>query len=259
MSLNQIKVDCYSHWGDDWEIAHFGWASTYDRQKAEAFDEERVRKILGEVLIPGGHNSPLESVWFKFYIEIPIFVERQLDKYRVSVQAQCYDHGSFGRLGISQNELSGRYRTIPANIYDLPEDIRDIANKVLPTTDMGTGYNEMYDNHMMNQHGWYREFIREFREAMEAGKITNKEYKRWREVHRGILGTSTFTQLRLVVNLHSLVGIWRQRLSHDAQNETGHTAKLMLQGVQARGNIPIALDLLAKKYNWEEYLCGSTE
>lgn len=252
-----IVVELQDAWGSDWNIAHKAWNSSLDQQKAEKKTDEDVKRLIQETLIPHGHNTPLERVWFDFYIKCPIFVERQLDKYRISIQDQGLEinteTGSFGRMGISQNEMSARYRTLPSEFYALPIDFLNITNTIwsLDPKDSFKGY---YEHLMQYQYKFYSDNLQKARDAEKSGVISNAEYKRFREVLRGVLGTSYYTTMNITINLLSLSHIWVQRLAEDAQPEIQEVARQMLQAVWNCGNVPYSLEALIKKHGWERHM-----
>jgi thymidylate synthase ThyX len=256
MSMS-IVVELQDFWGDDWKVGHAAWTSTLDEERSSQKTEEELKHLIQQTLIPHDHKSPLEKVWYEFYIKCPIFVERQLDKYRMSIQSQGleieYLDGSFGRLGISQNELSGRYRTIPDEYYDLPQDFLNITNAIWsmdPANSFGSFYNHLMDY----QSKFYRDNLDTAKKAEKSGVISNADYKRFREVIRGVLGTGYMTQMKIMVNLVGLTHIWQQRLSPAAQPEVRDVAQGMLKAVVECGNAPYTLEALVEKHGWQEWL-----
>ncbi len=232
----QIVVELCSVWGGDREAANAAWASSFSKEVAEAKSDSDVARVVSNI-VNLGHDTPKERIWLEFFITCPIFVERQFDKYRMTVQFQDFDIsyqvGEFGRQGITQNELSGRYRTLPGRFMGLPKDAAEIFAKANP--DDSTIMNEIewsWFLKLQRQHQQYQEDLQQLREAEFAGRITNREYKRAREVLRGTLGTAFFTDMRLVLNMNAFEHIMNQRLADDAQVEAQEVARKMLQCVQ---------------------------
>ncbi len=86
--INSIKAQYLSHWEDDIDLASAAWASTVRTiDDIESKNEEDVSRVV-KIIVDGHHDTPKESIWVKFYIECPIFVERQFDKYRMTQQYQ---------------------------------------------------------------------------------------------------------------------------------------------------------------------------
>lgn len=246
MSLHQIKAKLCSAWGSDKAAAHSAWASTYDFEKLEEKTEEDIRRIASNI-VTLVHDTPKERVWMEFFITCPIFVERQLDKYRMTQQYQDirveYNFAKMGRDHITQNELSGRYKTIPDRFYGLPDDVLEILQKTAvvvakeegatPSTveDVVALWNEAHEA----QRALYEDALKGMRKAESAGAISNAEYKRAREVVRGVLGTSYLTDMRYVMNANAFEHVVNQRIDAHAQLESQVTAYRML--VEARDNL----------------------
>lgn len=259
MGLDQILVEIQDAWGDDRVAAFDAWGSTVLEEQLNKKTSEEIEDLITNKLVPPWHGTPFEGIWFRIYIKLPIFIERQYDKYRMSIQDQDIEvewmRGTMGRDLISQNELSGRYRSIPAEYYDLPRDVREIAEKASPPDVLGWhGYEEFYSDLMNDQAYFYNKYLEVFKKARDEGRITANEFKRWREVHRGVLGTGFFTYMRLRANLVALLHMWNQRLKPDAQLEAQEIAKKTLQGVYRYGNIPITMKAIVKKFGWEKFL-----
>ncbi len=347
-----IKVKLLSHWGPgDNRVAEAAWASTYDQDKWENRTEEQRDKVL-DIVVGHGHGTPLESVWLEFYIECPIFVERQLDKYRMTQQCQdiqinepelsgkklieqyrrreqvfkkmyegyndpnctcdddsetgdnklgyCSVHGTvtksysalvsrpatkdelkysaaaymramdeaahqieyplskanitsefapMGRDNITQNELSGRYRTIPNRFIEMSDDVAEIKAKISTHTrdqEKADWYAMMHDQYEM-----YEYQIDMLKQAVKEGNITQAEYKRAREFLRGILGTAFITHMKLVLNLRAFENILRERLAPDAQSEIREVAKLMLIETINNKIAPKVIEKMIERNSWK--------
>lgn len=229
MSLNQIEVKLLSSWGGDRDVANAAWASTYDVEKNAARPDADVSRLVSQV-VALDHGTPKERVWFDFWIRCPIFVERQFDKYRLTTQFQDFQVdcwvGAFGRHGITQNELSGRYRTMPERAYGLPKDVGTILRKL-----GNLGPLVGFDQELERQYDYYEEAVGALKAARDSGSISASEFKRAREVLRGVLGTAYLTDMRIVLNAHALEHIINQRLARDAQMESRVVAMKMLQAI----------------------------
>lgn len=73
----------------------------------ESVELTEADKRLLRALVVEGHGSPLEHTAYTFEVECPIFVSRQIVKYRTA----------------SINEISGRYTKLPDEFY-VPEGVR---------------------------------------------------------------------------------------------------------------------------------------
>jgi thymidylate synthase ThyX len=256
MSLNQIKVELCSWWGGDRDAANAAWASSTDIEKLAGRSPEDVARVLASI-VANGHDTPKERVWLEFHITCPIFVERQFDKYRMTQQMQDfsveYNFAPMGRDHITQNELSGRYRTIPDRPYGLPVDVAKILVAAQPE-DMPLSIQARiggWEKVMEEQHDYYRSELRDLKAAQEAGKITNDQYKRAREVLRGLLGTAFLTDMRVILNLNAFEHIINQRLPREAQLESRVVAYWMIKALQGAQVAPQVVSAMVAKHHWD--------
>jgi thymidylate synthase (FAD) len=232
MSNGKIQVELQEWMGSDESIANAAWTSTYDKEKREEkYDDPEKIAALVPRLIREGHSTPIESVILRFWIRMPIFTDRQHMTHRVA----------------SHNGLSGRYRTMPSDFFQLPPDVLAIAEKC------GQGcaklLDDNYENMMKMQNAFYEEDIKDLKAAEKQGMITNAEYKRVREVFRGVLGTSFMVERTTIFNLRSFANYQRLRNSDHAQPEIKQVAVKMLEQVEAKGIAPIAIKTL-KEIGW---------
>lgn len=262
MGYADIVVDLVDHWpktgrdadDGDRDIAKAAWASTYDRTRAEERDIKDVLRVVGQV-VDHKHDTPKESVWLKYFITFPIFVERQYDKYRMTVQEQDYRiewyEAPFGRWGVTQNELSGRYRTIPDRFYGLPVDVKE----VLGGLEDGLATVEGYDHVLQFQYSMYKQWLDRFPvEWKKPSHPRNKDYKRCREVLRGVLGTSFLTDMRIVMNLNAFEHMVNQRLEPGSQLEARITAyQMVVQAIEAKV-APCAIEKMVEANEWRPWL-----
>jgi thymidylate synthase (FAD) len=223
-----IKVELLGHFGTDRDIANAAWTSSLDQQKKEGRTDEEVARVV-RFLIKNRHSSPVEQVSYRFYISMPIFVSRQFMRHRLQ----------------SPNEMSGRYRILPDEFYTIPEDVEAIAQKVGDHS-LAKEWSEFNKE----AYALYQERLERYWHAEEEGKITNDEYKRLREVLRGLLGTAFFTKVTTVFNLRSLANFLSLRLDPHAQPEIQEVARQMLAAVEKAGNCPVAIQCL-KESGWQ--------
>lgn len=265
MSLHQIKAELCSVWGSDKDAAHAAWASTYDIEKLEQKTDEDIKRMASNLVVHG-HDTPKERVWMEWFITCPIFVERQYDKYRMTVQAQdiqvSYLVGDMARQGITQNELSGRYRTIPDRPYGMPDDVADIVARANVYHSAENRYRESFVEALEHakdvwreslnlQHTAYQDSLKLLREAEAAKVISNNEYKRAREVLRGQLGTAFLTDMRLVFNLNAFEWIINQRIVEHAQAESQVLAYRLLVGARDNEVAKTIIGQMIIKNNWQ--------
>ena len=253
----QIEVKLLDVWGTDETIANSAWVSTAKQDKDRT--EEDVSRVVSQ-MIPSNdtvdHGTPLESVWLRYWIRCPIYVERQFDKYRMTQQYQNYtveyDYGPIGRDNITQNELSLRYRTMPNSYIPIPNDVQDITNKVgcHVTEDNIPRLQYLYNTGMEAVKEMYDEIVQKLFAAKEYKLITYDELKRAREFYRGLLGTGFYTDMQIVLNANALKNILTQRLSKHAQPEARIVAELMLKEAMSENKINRMLEKAYTKYNW---------
>lgn len=187
--------------------------------------------------------NELSHIRFRFHLHVPIFVSRQYMRHRNQ----------------SPNEMSGRYRTMPSEYLHLPDDVVEIYRKAQqkteeekknrkpsipdltePPTDIVEEWEELH----RRIYEWYKIELDFLRNREKAGLITNTEYKRAREVLRGVLGTSFFTDIVATWDLNNFVKFLKLRLDPHAQPEIQETAQQMLDGLKATGKVDKALKYL---------------
>lgn len=261
-SFDDIQVRLIDFWSQDGdkEVAHSAWASTYDMERLDQRTPADISRVVN-MIVDDAHDTPKESVWLKYFMSVPIFVERQFDKYRMTTQAQDFyiewEERAFGGHGITQNELSGRYRTIPERPYRLPSDVAEILYAAAEVESANqerllsalTGY----DTELEIQYMWYRDTLEAFPpEWRSRSHPRNPDYRRAREVFRGILGTSFFTDMRITMNLNAFEHIISQRIEAGTQMESRYVAKLMLQEALDKGVAPQTISRMASVNNWIE-------
>lgn len=227
MGLEQIQVELQEFMGGDTSIANSAWTSSYDKTKRDERYNDPVKvEALVKTLIEQGHGTPVESVVLRFWIRCPIFVDRQIMTYRIA----------------SHNGLSGRYRTLPDDHYTLPSDVGLILRKCQV---VHTRYDQFCNSAMEA----YEELLVTLKNHQHEGIIDNVEYKRAREVLRGMCPTAGMVERTTVINLRSLANFLKQRLAKDAQPEIQQVAKLMLKAVEDAGVAPVAVATL-KASGW---------
>ncbi len=232
--MKQIKVELQSVFGNDREIANSAWTSSLTLQSKQKRSDEDVKKIV-TMLAEQKHSTPFESVIFKFWIKLNIVTDRQLMTHRIA----------------SHNGMSGRYRTMPSEYLEVPQDVESIVQKL-----QGLTYPNPTNTAFQLEGEYYRiceEANNFYSCAMTAlklrekdGSISNKEYKRLREFFRGVLPQNNMTERVTIMNLRSFANFQRLRNSEHAQPEIQQVAKLMLEEVKKSNVCPIAIECLEK-------------
>lgn len=231
--MTQILVELQDSMGSDASIANSGWTSTYNKDRREKkYDAPgKVSDFIWNAA-RDGHSTPFESVVFRFWFRWPIFTDRQHMTHRIA----------------SHNGLSGRYRTLPSDWFSIPADVRGILGKVDPNFAEDTLFE--YDELMRMQQEFYRRVLDTLKNAEQSNFVSNKEYKRCREVLRGVIGTAAMVERTTMINLRSFANYMRLRNSEHAQAEIRTAAQMMLQQVQEANICPVALEAL-EKYGWQ--------
>lgn len=222
--MDQIKVELQETMGSDLSIANAAWTSTYDKDRRESkYDDKDKVASLVKRLILDGHGTPIESVIFRFWIKLPIFVDRQHMTHRIA----------------SHNGLSGRYRTMPNEYYKIPDDVKNILAK-------GNCFNllEKYNSICDTAYEYYLSALESLKEVEQSGLISNGEYKRAREIMRSQLPVGGMTERTTIMNLRSFANYQRQRNSEHAQPEIKRVAELMLDEVKKANVCPVAIETL---------------
>ena len=228
--MSQIKVELQEWMGSDRSIAESAWTSSLTHQiknsKSDS-DVERVVKMLAE----NKHSTPFESVIFKFWIKLPIAIDRQHMTHRIA----------------SHNGMSARYRTMPREWLSLPEDVKHIMDKAIESD--SNIFVKEYEDLCTKANIWYENTIAYFK-IREGKEISNKEFKRIREFLRGVLPQHNMSERVTIFNLRSFANYQKLRNSEHAQPEIRQIAELMLKEVKAKNIAPIAIEWLEKN-NWD--------
>lgn len=226
---SQILVELQESMGSDLSIANAAWTSTYDKDKREEkyLDSDKISNLVKRLIVEK-HGTPIESVVFRFWIRMPIFIDRQHMTHRIA----------------SHNGLSGRYRTMPDDYFDIPQDVMSILSKCKLSN-----FAHKYHNSCQQANQSYAEAVEQLKLSETAKAITNAEFKRAREILRGQLPTAGMTERTTILNLRSFANYQKQRNSSYAQVEIKTVAELMLAEVEKANVCPVAIATL-KELNW---------
>jgi thymidylate synthase (FAD) len=166
-------------------------------------------KIL-ETLITHGHETPFEQTFLQFHVKLPIFVARQWMRHRI---------------GVSYNEQSARYTQMKDEFY-IPMKWRTTSKDGLAA-----------------QPEKAQELKEIYRHALEVSAQTYKQLLDAgisRELARGVLPVSLYTQFVFSCNMRSLFHFVSLRADSHAQWEIQQYAKGMIQ--LARTHFPRSID-----------------
>lgn len=225
----QLEVELQETMGSDRSIAEAAWTSSSDYQKKKKRDDKDVEKVV-TMLANNRHATPFESVVFRFWIKMPIQTDRQFMTHRIA----------------SHSGMSGRYRTMPSEFLHLPPDCQDILKKM---PDLDDAITKSYYDVCKSSNAMYSNTIFSLKEQEKEGVITNAEYKRLREMIRGILPQNNMTERVSVMNLRSFANFQKLRNSEHAQLEIREIAQLMLEEVEEKSMCPTAINWL-KTNGW---------
>ena len=196
----QPQVKLLSSWGDDRAVATAAWVSTSIDESTRT--DEQVADLVRR-LAEQGHGVPFESVYFRWWIRCPRYVETQIAKHRIS----------------SMNGASGRYRKVAPGYQGLDSATRALLSNI-------EGAEEAYVKHCEES---YLDYNDKMALAKERWGIGSLEYKRFKEFYRGILPQAQMTELHLTMNLRSFANFYKQRAAPDAQREIQVITHLMMQ------------------------------
>jgi thymidylate synthase (FAD) len=180
---------------------------SYNRE-SKAFSEADG-KIL-ETLITHGHETPFEQTFLQFHVKLPIFVARQWMRHRI---------------GVSYNEQSARYTQMKDEFY-VPKEWRTTSKDGLAA-----------------QPEKAQDLKAAYRHALEVSAQTYKQLLEAgisRELARGVLPVSLYTQFVFSCNLRSLFHFASLRADSHAQWEIQQYAKGMIQLAQT--HFPRSID-----------------
>ncbi|MCG8381795.1 MAG: FAD-dependent thymidylate synthase [Gammaproteobacteria bacterium] len=216
--LDHGFVRLVDHMGGDLSIARNARVS-YDAEWRAGQDEGSDARLIN-YLYSNGHNTPFESVTVTFDVKAPIFVLRQWHRHRTQ----------------SYNELSARYRPLPAEYY-VP-DLEQITNQSSDNKQMKTNEQNVNAEHI-------RQIMLEQNEASFTQYNNMLDMGCPRELARSVLPVATYSHMFATMNLHNLFNFLRERLHPHAQYEIRVYAEAMLSLVEPIA--PVAVSAFKKK------------
>ena len=153
---------------------------------------EEKDKALIKYLMEHEHLSPFEHCTFQFHIKCPIFVARQWMRHRIA----------------SYNEVSARYTQVKDEFY-IPTEFRiqDTHNKQGSVASKDLNNEELLKIYTESIEASYQAY----QKLLEAGVA--------REMARGLLPVSQYTQFYWTVNARSLLNFIHLRADDHAQYE----------------------------------------
>lgn len=178
--------------GDDLSIVNAAKVS-FDKRSKNMGDAEK--KILG-FLIREKHTSPLEHTYFRFHVKLPKVVVSEWHRHRI---------------GVSYNEVSGRYVSFKDREFYIPDHIR--VQKGKP----GAYYFENLEDESLRQSfiTWLERMDEEFRRGYEIFE----ECGIAKEQLRLPIPFHFYTEMVFTCNVHSLMHFLTLRLAPNAMWE----------------------------------------
>ncbi len=232
---DQIKVELQDTMGNDRSIAESAWTSSLDYQKKKSRTDEDVKRVIN-MLADQKHSTPFESVILRFWIKMPISVDRQFMTHRLQ----------------SASGMSGRYRTMPYEYLNIPEDIETIIERIEPGIKWPN--HQFIDMFPIKEYidicetanNFYSCLCTSLKNLEKDNEITNQEFKRLREFFRGVLPQHNMTERVSIMNLRAFANFIKLRNSEHAQPEIRQVAEMMLKAVKESNICSIAIESLER-------------
>ncbi len=204
--------------GSDLDVINAARVS-YGVRKEEL--DERDRKLIF-YLIKHKHTSPFEHTQLVYRIKCPLYVARQWMRHRI---------------GVSYNEISGRYTKIPTEFY-VPSTwrIQDPVNK------QGSIPAHLETDEVCR--AAYKEVLAK---AIETYELLLSQGV-CRELARGVLPQCTYTEFIFTCNLISLFHFAQLRADSHAQWEIQQYAKALIEAAQI--HFPVSVK------SWQKSVSG---
>lgn len=191
------RVELVDYMGSDDSIAEAARLSYATGTKRVRNNEGLIRYLMRH-----SHTGPFEQAELIFSVQAPIFVARQLMRTRTA----------------NLNETSLRYSEADFPAY-MPDNLRSqggAANKQQSGDELPDNVN--------------REAKHIIEAAYRSSRLLNAELRELgvcREQARMVMPTGQYTRFMFKIDLHNLLRMLKNRLSSDAQSETGDYAYVM--------------------------------
>jgi thymidylate synthase (FAD) len=214
-SLELLQVN-----GNDLQIVNAARVS-YARHSEKFSDADQ--RIL-TTLISSGHETPFEQTFLQYRVKLPLFVARQWMRHRV---------------GVSYNEQSARYTKMAEEFY-IPKKWRNISKQYSELDEQGRATVDA------EAQATYSIALKAASQAYEQLLSLGVP----RELARGVLPVSLYTQFVFACNMRSLFHFVSLRADSHAQWEIQQYAKGMMK--LAQPYFPVSIDIWCKihEVNW---------
>ncbi len=177
-------------------------------------------KALINYLMKHQHTTPFEMCDIKFHIKAPIFIARQWLRHRTA----------------SVNEYSARYSVMEKDVY-IPElnevKAQSLDNKQGRGETIDDEKKRLYISYLKeDSENAFKHYYEMINQDEEGNSIEEGEVGLAREIARGNLPLSTYTQFYWKINLHNLLHFLRLRADAHAQYEIRVYAEAILNLVK---------------------------
>lgn len=180
--MDDVEVELIDYMGDDAAIVQAARVSTQGENEAAIPEWALSLPDAGLIgyLMREKHGSPFEHTSLKFYVKGPIFAFREFQRHRMA----------------SYNEMSGRYRELPAEFY-IPNEHRPLINVGKPSKpEFAPGSPEQFELMSDSMMQVYELAWLKYKLMLQAG-IAN-------EVARMVLPVGIMSQMYVTMNLRAL-------------------------------------------------------
>jgi thymidylate synthase (FAD) len=189
---SDLIVGLVDHMGDDRSVIR---AMLVSSDKDDGVDDMSPSAVQGRVnaLMSNKHGTPFEHNAFTFYVEAPIFVFREWHRHRI---------------GVSFNEMSGRYSVLPTQFYVPGRDRPIVPVEGSKQMDYATEHGSEEQWRILRQAhaAAYSEAAIEYQRMLDVGIL--------KEVARNVLPVATYSKMYFTANARSLMAFLSLRTNH---------------------------------------------
>lgn len=191
------KVELLSHFGDDLMIVNIARVS-YGKQ-VSSFEDKDIKLI--NYLVKHGHTSPFRHPQLQFRISCPIYVERQLFKHQV---------------GLNANSISGRY----VDFSDTYSNIKEWRKQSKSSKQGSEGFVDNQSECRNIEESVIETCKNAYKQLIDLGVS--------KEQARTILPLNLNTSFIWTGSMLAFIHLFNLRLKPDAQQETREVVQMML-------------------------------
>lgn len=216
--LDKGFVTLIDRMGNDQRVLDSARVSTGSISKGVERDRGLIRYLM-----MNKHETPFEKIIFEFHVRIPLYIGEQVLRHRIS----------------SFNKESGRYKELKTDFY-VPKIFRGQDDK-----------NKQSSKGMVSAH------IEAHNTYLDAIVQSEKAYKKLiefgvvRELSRGVLPTSTFTEFYWTINFRSLMNFLKLRLDEHAQWEIQELARGLKEIIDSLDDIKWTVEIFEEMMELE--------